>query len=99
MSSWRCLMLWGPEYVLKYISMVSCEKEPVKTGKQDPQLLITQWWKHDSNVTCYSVSKCRTFKSKKTKNNNHILESWFVYTARQTARYFITTGCKFRLLE
>lgn len=29
--------------VLKYISMVSCEKQLVNTGKGDPQLLITQW--------------------------------------------------------
>lgn len=42
-SSWRRLTLWGPEYAQKHTSTGSCEKEPVKTGKQDPPLLITEW--------------------------------------------------------
>lgn len=58
-SSQRCLTLWGPEYAPKYMSTGGCEKEPVKTGKQDPPLLITEWWKPDSKATCYSDPKCR----------------------------------------
>lgn len=67
-SSWRCLTLWGPEYAPKYVSMGSCEKEPVKTGKQDPPLLITEWWKPDSKATCHSDPKCR-ISSVETNNN------------------------------
>lgn len=68
-SSWRCLTLWGPGYAPKYMSMGSCKNEPVKTGKQDPQLLITEWWKPDSKETCYSDPKCRILSVK--TNNKH----------------------------
>lgn len=63
-SSWRCLTLEGPECAPKYTSMGGCEKEPVKIGKQDPPLLITEWWKPDSKATCYSDPKRRIWSVK-----------------------------------